>query len=1089
MGRVEDDPKAVFLNPGYRSHIRDQGVVAKTVPAFRDEILLTSERLELLRNILNVPWRKKLAFFHIHDPAGLRGRFQQIGLAAEKCGDLEDVDPLTSDRGLLFIVDVGRHRDSQFLSDSVQQLATLEAIHSSKGVDGTPIGLVVARLEDEIDIHRLRDLLDSRSDIEKELFGFDDTRAENEDGTFSTEGVGAKSYWIKRCRHRFYPQPSATKPPWQLRCPRFVNIRDSEEIRKTDPIGPDYTGGFRMLFFSRDGAICLDLRFRGDTLAGRFRWEAQLSSMEGSSEQTSVINQCPECSQSVDVTALPPFAKIECPGCGTSVRMKTLMGQYHLTGILGEGGMSQVFRAVDTHLGREVALKVLHPELSRDSALTSMFEREAKLTASILHPNVVKVYTVGQEQGYFFIAMELVRATSLEEMIANKGSLSESDVLNIAHDVTSGLAAAQEEGLIHRDIKPGNMLVTEDGTAKLVDFGLAVQQGGEDESEDLWATPFYVPPEKLEGEKDTYLGDIYSLGATLFHALAGSPPFDANTSSLEELKVIKKQDLDLKSLVPGLSKSTLRLVEKMMSYDAVSRPQSYADILDHIETIQKRQFGVTKSSRRKKPVNRKAVIALGVCSALLAVVVALNVFRDRQQEEDPGGVGIVIDDRVISAGDNKKVAQFLEGRQLISEGNFRNAEPIFDSLVVETTLSPSIRMWSLFFQGTTRLFLGNEEDARQSFALIEAINPEGESDIGEVVSFMKETSRVLSDPLPVLEPEEAFESESLEVVGFLVAGLKNWQLGQFENGLELLKRFEESSIPSGYEWMEPLQAQVSEYQRDWQIFSSLPNPNRESSRALGTQKATLQAALSEVKTRGALRKTIQERIERIDTIRELEKKEAEERLRAEQEERSMTTNPPTDPVKDPVPAPTTLSPEEEKEKVVMQGLISDLNQYQATFLFSAAIAKVNAYEPETKAGEKWKAGLLEGYTYADQFLPFFSKLLSEGEYEGVIRRREGVPLEARITAATLSILTLDLGFGPNEVEIELFDPDWMTEAAEGLMPPVSEETAEERKRLVYFSLVNGLLKKAERLADEISAVDDEFALVWEGLMELKPENL
>ncbi|MEM9018274.1 MAG: serine/threonine-protein kinase, partial [Verrucomicrobiota bacterium] len=288
-------------------------------------------------------------------------------------------------------------------------------------------------------------------------------------------------------------------------------------------------------------------RYTGQ-LPGKAVLEADgiLRSMEEDGDLEEVLNQCPDCSQTVNVSHLPPYSKIQCPHCGSSVRIRTMMGQYQITGVLGEGGMSQVFKAVDTHLQREVALKILHQALTQDKALTAMFEREAKLTASILHPNVVKVYTVGKEQGYFFIAMELVNAISLDQLIYNKGALSESEVLSIAHDVTSGLRAAHDQSLIHRDIKPGNMLVTEDGTAKLVDFGLAVQQGREDESEDLWATPFYVPPEKLEGEADTYLGDIYSLGATLFHALAGKPPFDANTSSLEELREIKKADLDLK---------------------------------------------------------------------------------------------------------------------------------------------------------------------------------------------------------------------------------------------------------------------------------------------------------------------------------------------------------------------------------------------------------------------------------------------------------------------------------------------------------------------------------------------------------------
>lgn len=818
--------------------------------------------------------------------------------------------------------------------------------------------------------------------------------------------------------------------------------------------------------------------------------------MEGATDQQPVVNQCPECSQSVDVTALPPFSKIECPHCGATVRVKTSMGQYQLVGILGEGGMSQVFRAVDSHLGREVALKVLHPELSRDGALTAMFEREAKLTASILHPNVVKVYTVGKEGGYFFIAMELVHATSLEEMIQNKGSLSESDVLAIAHDVTSGLAAAQEEGLIHRDIKPGNMLVTDDGTTKLVDFGLAVQQGGEDESEDLWATPFYVPPEKLEGEKDTYLGDIYSLGATLFHALAGRPPFDANTSSLEELKIIKKQDLDFRSQVPSLSKSTLRLVEKMMSYDAVNRPQSYGEILDHIETIQKRQFGITRSSRGVKPSNRRAVLALGVCSALLAVILALNYFQEKNAEENQPGVGITTDDRVISAGDNSNAAKFLEGRQLISEGDFRKAEPIFDSLVVETSLSPSIRMWSLFFQGTARLFSGDEEEARQSFALIAAINPEGESGINDVVGLMKKVARVLAEPLPVLQPEEVFDADSVEVIGFLVAGIKNWQMGQFEKGLEAMKIFEESQVPGNYEWMASLQQEVSNFRHDWGLFATLPNPSRSSSEPFEAQKAALETAKSELKTKGAMRDVIQTRIDRIELIRQMEKEEAEDRLRMKQErEREKTEmSTPTGPARttDVTDAPVRpeLTPEELAEKTELQALLTELNEYRETYLFSAAVSRLNAYEPKTKAGERWKAGLVEGYSHADRFLPTLSRLLTENDYEGSIRRKAGVPLDARITAATPSVLTVDLGFGPNEVGVEAFDADWLTETAETYLPPLlpgsgEGDSVEARKQVIFFSIANGLFDRADRLASELAASDEDFALLWASLMELR----
>ncbi len=811
--------------------------------------------------------------------------------------------------------------------------------------------------------------------------------------------------------------------------------------------------------------------------------------MEKASDQQPVVNQCPDCSQSVDVTALPPFSKISCPHCSATFRVKTFLGQYQLTGILGEGGMSKVFRAVDSHLGREVALKVLHPALSRDAALTAMFEREAKLTASILHPNVVKVYTVGREQGYFFIAMELVRATSLEEMIANKGSLSESDVLAIAHDVTNGLAAAQEEGLIHRDIKPGNMLVTEDDTAKLVDFGLAVQQGGEDESEDLWATPFYVPPEKLEGDTDTYLGDIYSLGATLFHALAGCPPFDANTSSLEELKVIKKRDLDLKGQVPSLSKSTLRLVEKMMSYDAVNRPQSYQDILDHIATIQKRQFGITPSSREVKPANKKAIIALGVCSALLAVALALNYFQSKKREQEQAGVGISNDDRVISAGDNSNTARFLEGRRLISVGNFRKAKPIFDSLVVETSLSPSIRKWSLFFQGTTRLFSGEEKKARESFGLIDAIDaidPEGETGINDLRGLMQKSSRSLAEPLPVLQPDKLFDPDSVEIIGFLVAGIKNWQMGQFEAGLEAMKVFEEGSIPENYDWMGSLQQEVSKFRRDYAVFATLPNPSRSSNEPLVTQRSELEKAREELSTQGAMQATIKKRIDRIDTILQMEKDEVADRLRMEQaREKAEKDNPSGTTVMPPENVPPELSPEELAEKVEFQTLLTDLNEYRDTYLFSAAVSRLKAYEPQTKAGERWEEGLTEGYTHADQFIPLLARLLSENEFEGIIVRKEGVPLEAQITAATSSTFTLDLGFGPNDVGVEKFDANWMTETAEGLLSPLAPDSVEAKKKIIFFSIANGVFDRADRLAAELSAADTEFALLWESLTELR----
>src|SRR5690606_28941637 len=130
---------------------------------------------------------------------------------------------------------------------------------------------------------------------------------------------------------------------------------------------------------------------------------------------------------------------------------------------------------------------------------------------------------------HFYIAMELVPGGSLEERI-EQGPLPELEVLRLAIQAAQGLRAAHQAGLIHRDLKPGNILFAEDGSAKLVDFGLALVQGHEVEDDDeIWATPYYVPPEKLEGLPDTFRGDMYSFGATLFHALAGKPPHGSDS--------------------------------------------------------------------------------------------------------------------------------------------------------------------------------------------------------------------------------------------------------------------------------------------------------------------------------------------------------------------------------------------------------------------------------------------------------------------------------------------------------------------------------------------------------------------------------
>jgi len=743
--------------------------------------------------------------------------------------------------------------------------------------------------------------------------------------------------------------------------------------------------------------------------------------------------------------------------------------------------MSQVFRALDRNLGREVALKILHQSLSQDEVLAAMFEREAKLTASILHPNVVKVFSVGQDQGYFYIAMELLQAISLEQLCAKKGALSESEALRIALDVARGLQAAQEENLIHRDIKPGNMLVTEEGTTKLVDFGLALQQGGEELSEDLWATPFYVPPEKLDGQADTFLGDIYSLGATLYHALAGKPPFEANTSSMEELKVIKENAVDLKSAAPGLSRATIKLVEKMMAYRPEDRIQSYAELIAQIEEVRHRQFGIRSDGRG---ASKKTRIGLGIAGGAGLVATALALIVYLMHSRAPvveGKLGIGQGDRVITAEENTITGQFLAARALFVEGRFPEATDAFSSLVANGAALPSTRIWSLFFLGATRLFNGEPQLAAESFREVLSITPEADVGGDEAYGILKRAAALAVDPLPVRPDEAGFSASGVESLGLLVAGLKNWQEGEFRSAATLLQAFHEAQAPESYVWIGGLRRLVEPFLSDYALIQSLPNPSAIAS-DLDAQAVALGKGAESLKTSGAAPRFVKLRIDRIAAIRKL-----------------AAVVPPPEPAPA-MPAPTpasaanpatpsvppgTPSPEELAEMERIKALLVSFRPLSETLLFASAVQKLQGETFATPGANQIREELIYAYNRAAQFPARFAEGLVTSPFEGTVRRRAGRDLEAKVTPGDAESFIVDLGFGPNEVGIGEFSLEWLIETGIGLLPPVSAETSGAWETLVYFGLCTGQNTLVVPKAEALAAVEPSFAKRWQILQQLR----
>lgn len=827
--------------------------------------------------------------------------------------------------------------------------------------------------------------------------------------------------------------------------------------------------------------------------------------MEETPENVPLINHCPECEKALDVGGVAPFSKIECPGCGAPVRVRTSMGQYEIVGLLGEGGMSQVFRAVDRNLGREVALKILHQSLSNDSALTAMFEREAKLTASIVHPNVVKVYTVGQDHGYLFIAMEVLNATSLEQLIADKGALSESEVLAIALDVANGLKAAHDEDLIHRDIKPGNLLVTDGGLTKLVDFGLAVQQGGADESEDLWATPFYVPPEKLDGEPDTYHGDIYSLGATLFHALAGKPPFEANTSSMEELKTIKQNTVDLKGVAPGLSKNTVKLVEKMMAYVPADRHQTYEEVIAQIEDVRKRQFGVTSLRKGRRRGNKKRVLAAVTAFVFGAVILPTLIYLNRDKGAEEGELGIAGGERVISDGENTITAQFLAAREQLVSGDYQSSEKIFHELAKSDSVPASTRIWSYYFLGLIQLFSGEEALSRESFAFVRDLTPELDESTGASIASLQKIAVGLDGTLPLLEDEIQYTPDSIEILTLLSAGLKNWQLGQFTSGMSHWKSFSESEAPAEFAWIGQLKERLEPFRNDFALLETLPKPSAaDSVEDLEKESATLTQAIEKLKTRGAAVHLVRIRVKRIDEIRDLAviarnpppigdntsvSATDPSTVPAMVPATVVTTGEPVVPVPAPPPVPATTpdpgDPTTLAEITRLAVFTATLKPFSETLLFSGAVVKLEAETFTTPEASAIRDDLVYAYQQAGTFAQAFAEIITANPYEGPVRRRVGAPLDARIPSADATALILDLGFGPNEVEIEVFALDWLVEIAAAKAPPITSESAALWKKIIAFAFVTGNTELVQAKAAELAALDVMFAQRMERLSRLR----
>jgi serine/threonine protein kinase len=328
-----------------------------------------------------------------------------------------------------------------------------------------------------------------------------------------------------------------------------------------------------------------------------------------------------------------------------------VLNHYKILERIGRGGMGEVFLAEDTSLDRKVALKILPEELSANEERRERFEREAKAVAALNHPNIVTIHSVEQAEGVQFITMELVQGKRLSELLP-KGGMALSKFLELAIPITEGVSAAHEQGITHRDLKPDNIMVTEKGQPKILDFGLAklglktiASPGSELPTEAMTGegrivgTVSHMSPEQAEGKSMDHRSDIFSLGVVFYEMLTGQRPFRGDSPTAVLSSILKDSPQSVTELNPEASRDLAKLCRRCLAKDPTRRYQSALDLRNDLEELKQDLDSGALEALPVLPRRRgRPGVGIGVALALLAA--AIGVFALLSLGDSPDALQI-----------------------------------------------------------------------------------------------------------------------------------------------------------------------------------------------------------------------------------------------------------------------------------------------------------------------------------------------------------------------------------------------------------------------------------------------------------------
>jgi hypothetical protein len=490
---------------------------------------------------------------------------------------------------------------------------------------------------------------------------------------------------------------------------------------------------------------------------------------------------------------------------------------FELVETLGIGGMGTVYKARDTLLDRFVALKLLRKDLGDEIDYATRLQQEARVAASVNHPNVIQVFSSGQDHGQFYLVMELVDHGSLDDLIEQKKNLPEELVLEAGIQVAKGLRAAYAKGLIHRDVKPANILFADEHTAKIGDFGLAgvAAEAGEGRGE-IWGTPYYVAPERLNNQPEDFRSDIYSLGATLFHALAGRAPIEGDTNSATQLRDLKDHPVDLRQIAPTVSEETAQVFHRMIAPDPDDRYASYDDLVAALENaygILTGQDALLIQRRSKMPWIIGAIV-LGI--ALVAVASWAYFVRQHSRTE----LSAVAAKAERMAAMAPLEGRMIEARRELSLVHFNKANEAFARIAADARGKQPVYDWARFQQGLSSLIAREYTQATQAFQDVQNAGTIGfAKEDAELATYFANTSKAMASSATI-SGNTPLNPDNQEALSYFAYALKNISQKDSADAIVLLEKFEAAKPAGKFAWIAEYKALAQKYLDDCRLYAT-----------------------------------------------------------------------------------------------------------------------------------------------------------------------------------------------------------------------------------------------------------------------------